>query len=214
MGRVCLGVLGGRHPCSMHRVMLRALENLSLRGEDVEGGPCPDDVPRNWNLSESSVLGWSRKRPQWKAHSHLWYTTTPQKASFSTSYFRRASDVRALGGQGFMELGGGLHGQSDHHYVLFPCSTWPQLVSLAEFSSTPLLPNVIISLECFSLWSEKGYLHLRGGSVGKIASPSFLLGAVPCFLSWCVPGGSPRPTRSSLLAATALHRPPVLKKFS
>ena len=56
--------------------------------------------------------------------------------------------------------------------------------------------------------------HLRGGFVGRNASPSFLLEAVHCLLTWCAPGGSPHPMHSFLLAATAPHRlPPVLRNL-
>lgn len=91
-----------------------------------------------------------------------------------------------------MGLGGGPCGQTGHCYMLFPCSTMREgSSSWSEFSRTPVLPDVIVSLECFSQSSEESNLHLwhlRGASVGKNASLSFLLEAVHCLLTWCAPG--------------------------
>lgn len=47
---------GWHHPCPTCPVMLRALQNLPLRGEDVEGGLCPTTVPRSPSASLSTPV--------------------------------------------------------------------------------------------------------------------------------------------------------------
>lgn len=47
---------GWHHPCPTCLVMLRALQNLPSRGEDVEGGLCPATVPRSPSASLSAPV--------------------------------------------------------------------------------------------------------------------------------------------------------------